>query len=287
MRACSHSQSRSPKHGSKAAEPPSLSSQTVAPRSHSGSCTIFRLRRCRTCRPHSMRRSHFGAIAVRAILARIGAAGSRCASATSTLACPGAAARVAAAARAAGEAGLVVVDDEGFTIEPPRWREAYARKVTLPGGPQPAPLPIIRLHAAAFARHRSRAARRCHVLGAGAASRPLPAFDIPVRLQATRKLSHRDFGSNNILGMLPGTDPRLAPQVVFVSAHLVVTATASLSRAMAFITARSTMRPMSPRSSASPKRAPGTALRAACCSRPSRARIRACSADAGSSRTLQ
>src|SRR3954447_5865453 len=49
--------------------------------------------------------------------------------------------------------GIVNVDDPHFTIEPPRWPVAYARKVTLRGGPggDARPFCVMRLSAAAFA----------------------------------------------------------------------------------------------------------------------------------------
>jgi hypothetical protein len=41
-----------------------------------------------------------------------------------------------AAARAAGAAGILVIADPGFTVEPPRWPYAYARTVTLSSEPR-------------------------------------------------------------------------------------------------------------------------------------------------------
>ena len=62
--------------------------------------------------------------------------------------------------------------------------------------------------------------RAADILAAGAASRPLPTFDIAARLRATLKLSTRDYTSANVLALLSGTDPTLKPEVVVVSAHL-------------------------------------------------------------------
>jgi Zn-dependent M28 family amino/carboxypeptidase len=58
------------------------------------------------------------------------------------------------------------------------------------------------------------------ILAAGAASKVLANFDIPARLAARFALTRRTYSSDNVLGMLPGTDPTLTPQVVVVSAHL-------------------------------------------------------------------
>jgi Zn-dependent M28 family amino/carboxypeptidase len=58
------------------------------------------------------------------------------------------------------------------------------------------------------------------ILKAGAASQPLPTFDIPARIKASFVLSQREFTSDNVLGILPGSDPALAAEIVIVSAHL-------------------------------------------------------------------
>jgi Zn-dependent M28 family amino/carboxypeptidase len=135
---------------------------------------------------------------------------------------PSAAERVAAA-EAAGAVGLIAVDDPGFTIEPARWPDAYARTVNFrdakpPAAPQMA---VMRLSDAAFAAViQGSGQKAADILTAGAASRPLPVFDIPARLHATFKLTTRDYTSDNVLGLLPGTDPALKPEVVVISAHL-------------------------------------------------------------------
>lgn len=131
-----------------------------------------------------------------------------------------------AAAEAAGAIGLIAVDDPGFTIEPARWPDAYARSVTLredeaeakTGTAAPA---VMRISPEAFklllqgSGHDPDA-----ILAEGAASRPLPAFDIAASLEARFNLTRRDYGSDNVLGLLPGTDPKLKAEVVVVSAHL-------------------------------------------------------------------
>ena len=135
---------------------------------------------------------------------------------------PGGGERMKAAADA-GAAGLIAVDDPGFTIEPARWPDAYARSVTLRDAPPPAfpTLPVMRLSTGAFATMLKGSGQDpAALLAAGAASKPLPAFDIPARLQAQLHLSTRQLTSDNVLGLLPGTDPALKPQVVVVSAHL-------------------------------------------------------------------
>jgi Zn-dependent M28 family amino/carboxypeptidase len=135
---------------------------------------------------------------------------------------PGAATRLKAAADA-GALGLIVVDDPGFTIEPARWPEAYARSITIRGdAPPPSPnVAVMRLSAAAFADLIQGSGQDpAAILAAGSASRQLPIFDIPARLSARFILSQQDFTADNVLALLPGTDPALKTQTVVVSAHL-------------------------------------------------------------------
>src|SRR5262249_52091117 len=127
------------------------------------------------------------------------------------------------AAAEGGAAALINVDDTGFTLEPARWPTAYARSVTIKDSPEPeaASMPVMSLSAAAFssviAGSRQDAKR---ILDDGAAKRPLTSFDIPARMTARFAMSKRDYTSENVLGLLPGTDPTLKPQVVVISAHL-------------------------------------------------------------------
>ena len=127
------------------------------------------------------------------------------------------------AAASAGAVGLIAVDDPGFTLEPARWPDAYSRTIMIAGTPPPAApsLAVMRLSDTAF---KALLAPTGHdaslILAAGAASGPLSSFDIPARLEARFHISERRFTSDNVLGLLPGTDPALGAQVVVVSAHL-------------------------------------------------------------------
>jgi Zn-dependent M28 family amino/carboxypeptidase len=123
----------------------------------------------------------------------------------------------------AGAVGIINVDDLGFTIEPLRWPEAYARSVGFRDAAEPAYPEVValRLSAAAFADVVQGAGQdAAAILEAGAASKPLPSFDVPARLKASFRLSRRELQSDNVLAMLPGTDPKLAAEIVLVSAHL-------------------------------------------------------------------
>ncbi len=134
---------------------------------------------------------------------------------------PGAGERLAAAT-AAGAIGLINVDDPGFDIEPPRWPVAYARSVGFANAaPGPARIPVMRLSAGVFKDVIDGAGQDADaILAAGSRSAPLPAFDIPARLQARFSIRKRDYSSDNVLAVLPGTDPALADQPVMVDAHL-------------------------------------------------------------------
>jgi hypothetical protein len=137
---------------------------------------------------------------------------------------PGAAARMGAVAKA-GAAGLINIDDIGYTQEQPSWfwPVAYARSIDRRGAAPPAhaALPVIRLNAAALP---ALLAGSGHDAGAllagGVAVRPLPRFDLATRLEAELAVSQRDFSSDNVLALLPGTDPALAGETIVIDAHL-------------------------------------------------------------------
>lgn len=131
------------------------------------------------------------------------------------------------AALAVGAAALIAIDDPGFTLEPARWPDAYARSVTFADakradGPSAA-LPVMRASPAVFAKliAGEPGPPADAILALGAASKPLPSFDLPGRsLHASFKTSVRDYSSENVLGLLPGTDPVIGREAVVVSAHL-------------------------------------------------------------------
>ncbi len=130
--------------------------------------------------------------------------------------------RLEAAAKA-GAIGIINVDDPGFTIEPSRWPEAYARAISFREAP-PAAYPnmvVMRLSADALSAVTMNSGQdAATILKAGAASQPLPSFDVPARIKATFHQSQRELKSDNILAILPGTDPVLTKEIVLVSAHL-------------------------------------------------------------------
>jgi len=123
---------------------------------------------------------------------------------------------------AAGARAMVTIADPGFTIEPPRWPYAYARDVWLTASPPPIPkLASFTLNAAALSKLISGSGRDASALvSSGSAGDPLPSFDVPARFQARFTLTRQQLKSENVLGLLPGTDPHLKSQPIVLTAHL-------------------------------------------------------------------
>ena len=123
----------------------------------------------------------------------------------------------------AGATGLIQVDDPYFTIEPPRWPAAYARSVTIAGTAEPpqAGLPVMAMSGEAFKAMIAGAGQDPEeILKLGGAKQPLPSFDIPSSLAARFKTTRRDYTAKNVVGVLPGRDPKLAAEHLVLSAHL-------------------------------------------------------------------
>lgn len=123
------------------------------------------------------------------------------------------------AATAAGAIGVINVDDPGFTVEPARWPLAYARSVAVTGLSElPRSIPAMRMSAEAFAALAG--APGATALAQGARGEAMQPFDLQARLEAHFATRTRSYASNNVLAVLPGTDPALANQPVLVIAHL-------------------------------------------------------------------
>ena len=115
-----------------------------------------------------------------------------------------------------------VLDYDVDMIEPPRWPLAYARTVVIAdGSPRPHSIPSLRLNADAFAALvRESGQDAAAILTHGARGEPMPSFDVHARLQAHFATRQRSYASENVLGVLPGTDPALAHEPVLLIAHL-------------------------------------------------------------------
>lgn len=124
-----------------------------------------------------------------------------------------------------GALGAISIDNPVF-VETPRWPASYARTVTVADPGHPA---SVRTDAFVDLRLRPEAAdlllagsghtfaevMRLHTSGAS-----LPTFDVPATLRLRLELDTRDFSSDNVVGMAPGSDPALAKEYIVVSAHL-------------------------------------------------------------------
>ncbi|MGE0440187.1 MAG: M28 family peptidase [Gemmatimonadales bacterium] len=128
----------------------------------------------------------------------------------------------AAALEAAGVLGTISIADPGFLIEPPRWPFAYSRRVTLAGAQsRESEVPAFTLNAAALGKLIEGSGQNAAALiEAGAAGRPLPSFAVPGRFRAEYRTASRPLSSPNVIGMLPGTDPAKADEIVVLTAHL-------------------------------------------------------------------
>jgi Zn-dependent M28 family amino/carboxypeptidase len=123
--------------------------------------------------------------------------------------------------------GLISVDDITFTIEPPRWPDAYVRSVTLREGTAAAPrragssFVTMRIGVPGFSKLvTSKEHGPNAVIDAATKRLPLTSFDLPGTLTIHTKLAEKDISSPNILAVLPGSDPALKDQYVVISAHL-------------------------------------------------------------------
>ena len=126
-----------------------------------------------------------------------------------------------AAVTAAGAVALLTIDDVGFTVEPPRWPDAYARAVAHDGTALPAGLPQFRVNGAAMERLLAGTGRLSATLLTEATyHRDLEAFDLPGRFEATLTTAQRRFTSQQVIGLLPGTDKTKAGEHLLLGAHI-------------------------------------------------------------------
>jgi hypothetical protein len=123
----------------------------------------------------------------------------------------------------AGFRSIVSIDNPA-AIEPTHWPAAYARSVVL----QPAATPDLRaplqLRISADAAPKLFAADPDHpfadILRDGEKGLPLPSFSMHSGLNIEAQNIEKDISSPNVLAILPGSDPKLAPEYVALSAHL-------------------------------------------------------------------
>lgn len=132
----------------------------------------------------------------------------------------GAAERLAAVT-AAGAVAMLTIDDVGFGIEPPRWPDAYARSVAHDGTALPAGLPQFRVNGAALATLIAGTGRlAATILTEATYHRDLDQFDVPGRFEARLSIATRRFASEQLFGLLPGSDAAKAGEALVAGAHI-------------------------------------------------------------------
>jgi hypothetical protein len=132
-----------------------------------------------------------------------------------------------------GIAGTLTIDSTGGP-EPPRWPVAYSVAMRLAdagsaapaspadadGQPQAGGGVAFRFNPAFAERLFSGSGHTYkELMELAAAGKPLPRFSLGT-LQARLKVESADLKSDNILGVLPGSDPALANEYIVISAHL-------------------------------------------------------------------
>ena len=121
----------------------------------------------------------------------------------------------------AGVAAILTIDATTGP-EPPRWPAAYAKTVTLADTQAPSGATLALRFNPAFADLLFEGSGHTYgeMAALAAEGKPLPRFDLPSRLRLQFRTASRDLESDNVLAVLPGSDPALAGEYVVVSAHL-------------------------------------------------------------------
>ncbi|HEY3743596.1 MAG TPA: M28 family peptidase [Bryobacteraceae bacterium] len=108
--------------------------------------------------------------------------------------------------------------------EPMRWPVSYAVTMSIDGAPSPArpeSVPAFSLNASAADVLLAGSPHNYEeLLSLAKAGKPVPSFALPSNFRSSLKLAHEFFASDNIIAVLPGSDPKLADEYVAVSAHL-------------------------------------------------------------------
>lgn len=114
--------------------------------------------------------------------------------------------------------------DNPAAIEPSHWPAAYARSVTIKGAVRAAVATgpfAMRISAEAAAKlFAGTDANPIKIIADAEKGLPLQSLALARKLRMSLKLTEKDISSPNILAILPGSDPKLAPEYVAVTAHL-------------------------------------------------------------------
>ncbi len=121
-----------------------------------------------------------------------------------------------------GAAAILSIDNPSAT-EPFHWPAAYARSVTLAGTPPPntsGPI-TIRLNPASLQTIFAASGHNAQeIITTGGKGAELATFPLNLSLRIRLTSTSKDISSPNILAILPGSDSKLAPEYVALSAHL-------------------------------------------------------------------
>jgi len=125
----------------------------------------------------------------------------------------------AAALRARGAAGMLLIAAPGLASEPIEWPFAYSRSVTFAGTAKAGGSPFFSAIVNPRAHIMNEDVLLFEELGAATTGGATAPVDLG-RFRADLTIRHTTTRSANVLALLPGTDPALADQVVVVAAHL-------------------------------------------------------------------
>jgi len=122
----------------------------------------------------------------------------------------------------AGVAAILSIDNPA-SIEPFHWPAAYARRVTIADASSASSnMPVvIRINPASLdALFAASGHSPAAIVTDGGKEIPLATFPLNLSARIQLTSTSKDISSPNILAILPGSDPRLAPEYVALSAHL-------------------------------------------------------------------
>ena len=122
-----------------------------------------------------------------------------------------------------GAAAILSIDNPA-ALEPSHWPASYARSVSIKGATRAAasagPLTMRVSAEGAPKLFAGTDANAEKIIADGEKGLPLPSMALARKLRITLKTTDKDISSPNIIAVLPGSDPKLAPEYVAVSAHL-------------------------------------------------------------------
>ena len=122
----------------------------------------------------------------------------------------------------AGVAAILSIDNPTGT-EPFHWPAAYARSVSIAGTTAPTasgPI-VIRINSASLdALFAASGHKSSDIVNSGSKGESLTNFPLNLTARIHLTSTSKDISAPNILAILPGSDPKLAPEYVALSAHL-------------------------------------------------------------------